>query len=133
MMLLPPGEPSANTGLPSLSTIVGAIEERGRFPGSTRLATAASGGPGSKAKSVSWLLSRKPSTISREPNEFSTDVVIEAMLPSASTMTMCEVDGSSSAGASRLSSALSQGGSPALTSSLPSAVGRRISALRALR
>ena len=75
----------------------------------------------------------KPSTISREPNEFSTDVVIEAMLPSASTMTMCEVDGSSSAGASRLSSALSHGGSPALTSSLPSAVGRRISALRALR
>ena len=45
-MLLPPGEPSANTGLPSLSTMVGAIEERGRLPGSTRLATAASGGPG---------------------------------------------------------------------------------------
>ena len=78
--------------------MVGAIEERGRLPGSTRLATAASAGPGSKAKSVSWLLRMKPSTMSREPNAFSTDVVIEAMLPSASTMTMCEVDGTSSAG-----------------------------------
>ena len=40
-MFEPPGEPSAKTGLPSLSTIVGDIDERGRLPGSTRLATAA--------------------------------------------------------------------------------------------
>ena len=36
---MPPGEPSAKTGLPSLSTMVGDIDERGLLPGSTRLAT----------------------------------------------------------------------------------------------
>ncbi|CFU10409.1 Uncharacterised protein [Bordetella pertussis] len=39
MMALPPGEPSASTGLPARNTIMGAIELRGRLPGSTRLAT----------------------------------------------------------------------------------------------
>ena len=37
MMVAPPGEPSATTGLPCLSsTIVGEIEERGRLPGPGR-------------------------------------------------------------------------------------------------
>ena len=39
MIRLPPGLPMATiTGALSFSTIVGAIEERGRFPGSTRFA-----------------------------------------------------------------------------------------------
>ena len=32
MIVAPPGEPSARNGLPSASTIVGAIELRGRLP-----------------------------------------------------------------------------------------------------
>ena len=37
MIIDPPGEPSARKGLPSLSTIVGDIELRGRLPGWIRL------------------------------------------------------------------------------------------------
>ena len=55
MIVEPPGEPSASTGRPRSSTIVGAIEERGRLP-----PPASSAVPGSKLKSVSSLLSRKP-------------------------------------------------------------------------
>ena len=36
MIVAPPGEPTAYAGLPSLSTIVGAIELRGRLPPSIR-------------------------------------------------------------------------------------------------
>ena len=56
MIIEPPGEPSASRGLPSLSTIVGAIELRGRLPPSTRFGCVVE----SKLKSVSSLLSRKP-------------------------------------------------------------------------
>ena len=35
MIVAPPGEPSTRNGLPALSTIVGLIELRGRFPPST--------------------------------------------------------------------------------------------------
>jgi hypothetical protein len=35
MIVAPPGEPSATTGLPWRVTIVGAIDERGRLPAST--------------------------------------------------------------------------------------------------
>ncbi len=48
-IVAPPGEPSASTGLPSRSTIVGAIDERGRSPPSTRLGAVGS----SSEKSVS--------------------------------------------------------------------------------
>src|SRR5690606_4404901 len=41
MMLAPPGLPVSRIGAPSSSTMVGAMEERGRLPGSTRLATGA--------------------------------------------------------------------------------------------
>ncbi len=37
MIVEPPGEPSARNGSPLRSTIVGAIELRGRLPPSTRL------------------------------------------------------------------------------------------------
>ena len=39
MMMPPPGLPSANHGRPSLSTIVGVIEESGRLRGWTALAS----------------------------------------------------------------------------------------------
>src|ERR671918_1881925 len=56
MIMDPPGEPTASTGSPSSSTIVGLIELRGRFRPSTLL-----GWPTrSKLKSVSSLFSRKP-------------------------------------------------------------------------
>jgi hypothetical protein len=42
MIVEPPGEPRARNGLPSLSTIVGLIDERGRLPGWMRLGSAAS-------------------------------------------------------------------------------------------
>ncbi|MNL58389.1 hypothetical protein D3C87_1820190 [compost metagenome] len=39
---------------------VGAMDERGRLPGSTRLATFCPFSSGMNEKSVIWLLSRKP-------------------------------------------------------------------------
>ena len=113
--------------------MVGAIEERGRLPGSTRFATALPSFSGAKEKSVSWLFRMKPPTIWREPKAFSTDVVIESTLPSPSTMTKWLVAGMSNALPSSRSSALSQGGSPAVTWSSGRAVGRRISAARVFR
>lgn len=56
MMVEPPGEPSASSGWPSSSTIVGLIELRGRLPPSTRFGWVNE----SKLKSVSSLLSRNP-------------------------------------------------------------------------
>ena len=72
------------------------MEERGRLPGSTRLAT---GRPcssaGAKLKSVSSLLSKKPPgrlgsvlTMRREPKPDSMVVVMASALPKASTMLM---------------------------------------------
>ena len=56
MIVEPPGEPSARNGLRFFSTIVGAIELRGRLPPSTRFGCVSE----PKSKSVSSLLSRKP-------------------------------------------------------------------------
>lgn len=65
------------------------MELRGRLPASTRLATVRpSGVCGRNEKSVSWLFNRNPPTISLDPNALSMLVVIEAALPSASTMLM---------------------------------------------
>ena len=86
MMREPPGEPSAITTRPSPSnTRVGAMELRGRLPGSSRLATGPPSRSGRKEKSVNWLLSRKPRTMIREPNVVSMLVVMATALPSAST------------------------------------------------
>src|SRR3954471_11122381 len=72
--------------------MVGTIDERGRLPGATALAT---GRPwastGEKEKSVSWLLRKKPSTMRPVPKIDSTVVVIETTLPSRSRMMKCEV------------------------------------------
>jgi hypothetical protein len=48
-----------------------------------------------KEKSVSWLLSRKPRTICWLPKANSMELVIATALPSASTMEIWLVDGSS--------------------------------------
>ena len=64
--------------LPSaFSTRVGDIELRGRLPGSTRLAIGTPSRTARNEKSVSWLLSRNPPAMRREPNAFSTLDVIE--------------------------------------------------------
>ena len=39
MMVGPPGEPTASTGLPSFSTMVGVIEESGVLPGAIAFAS----------------------------------------------------------------------------------------------
>ena len=98
MIWLPPGEPRLSTGFPSLSTMVGAIEERGRLPGSTRFATGTPSRWERKEKSVSSLLSRKPRAISREPKPASIVVVIETTSPASSTIDRWLVPGSSIAG-----------------------------------
>jgi hypothetical protein len=62
------------------------------------------------------LFSRNPRTKRREPKPFSIVVVIESALPSASTMEMWEVEGSSIASSSPQSIAWSHSGAPGATS-----------------
>ena len=95
MMSAPPGLPpliSSGPREPSAffsNTSVGAIDERGRLPGCTRLAMGWPSAPvGTKLKSVSSLFSRKPFTIWRAPKASSMVVVIASALPCASTMLM---------------------------------------------
>src|SRR3954453_13322492 len=72
--------------------MVGTIDERGRLPAATALAT---GRPcastGEKEESVSWLLRKKPSTMRPVPKIDSTVVVIETTLPAEARMMKCEV------------------------------------------
>ena len=84
-----PGEPKAPTNRPSRSRMItGDIDERGRLPGATALAAGRpSASTGEKAKSVIWLLRKKPPAIRPEPNRLSTVVVIETASPHWSTMT----------------------------------------------
>ncbi len=91
MMSAPPGLPPLMTSWPEFlsNTSVGAMDERGRLPGCTRLATGLpSASAGAKLKSVSSLLSKKPpalpvppSVIRREPNWSSIVVVMAMALP----------------------------------------------------
>src|SRR6478672_4192638 len=60
MIEAPPGEPIARKGLPSRSTIVGDMLDRGRLPGAGRFGSGAVPCVGAKLKSVSSLLSRNP-------------------------------------------------------------------------
>src|SRR5438045_8904722 len=60
MIVAPPGEPTASSGRPPRSRIVGAIELRGRLPGAGRFGSGAVPWVGVKLKSVSSLLSRNP-------------------------------------------------------------------------
>ena len=66
--------------------MVGAIELRGRLPPSTRLAIGRPSLLGLKEKSVISLLSKNPCVMSMLPNPDSIVVVIETILPLASTM-----------------------------------------------
>jgi hypothetical protein len=106
----------ARTGAPFSSTMVGAIDERGRLPGSTRLATGTPSTWLRNEKSVSSLFRRNPRTMIRDPKAFSMVVVIDSTLPAASTMEMCEVDGSSGDTPSPQSRAWSNSGLPGATS-----------------
>src|SRR6267143_1592912 len=73
MIEWPPGEPITMKSFPfSSNTMVGAIELRGRFFASTRLATGLPPSSGSQEKSVSSLLRKNPRTIWRLPNAAST-------------------------------------------------------------
>ena len=80
MIVEPPGVPSASHGLPFLSTIVGAIDERGRLPGWIRFGSVATY---VAEKSVSSLLSRKPrpGTTMPEPPVCSMVSVYSTTLP----------------------------------------------------
>ena len=80
-----------------VARISGAIDERGRLPPCTRLATGTPSTAGTNEKSVSWLLSRKPCTICFEPKTFSIVTVMATALRAASTVETCVVDGSSMA------------------------------------
>jgi len=62
-------------------TMVGAIEERGRLPPSTRLAIGRPSLSGAREKSVSSLFSKNPPTITRLPKPVSIVVVMEAAFP----------------------------------------------------
>src|SRR5438477_589841 len=73
MIEWPPGEPITIVSFPfSSNTRVGAIELRGRFFASTRLATGLPSSSGAQEKSVSSLLRKNPRTIWRLPNAAST-------------------------------------------------------------
>ena len=64
------------------------MDERGRLPGATALATGAPAvSTGENEKSVSWLFRKKPWTIRPEPKMLSTVVVMDTALPSLSTTT----------------------------------------------
>ena len=76
--------------------MVGLIDERGRLPGSNRLAIGTPSLWVLNEKSVNSLFSRNPLVINREPNPFSIVVVIDSTLPYWSTIEICEVEGSSS-------------------------------------
>ena len=79
--------------------MLGDIDERGRLPPSTRLATGAPPAVGSKLKSVSSLLSTMPPATSELPKPPSTVEVSDATLPAASTAAKWVVDGTSPPGA----------------------------------
>src|SRR3954447_16582574 len=92
MIDAPPGVPTASTGRPLRSTIVGAIDERGRLRAAGEFAL-----PGVKSKSVSSLLSRKPrpGTTIPLPPVCSIVNVYSTTLPLASAIVMFVVFGPS--------------------------------------
>ncbi len=93
MMVAPPGDPSASSGRPSSSTIVGAIDERGRFPGPGRFGSWTAGLAGAKEKSVSSLLRMKPrpGTVMPLPPVDSMVRVYATTLPHLSAAVRCVV------------------------------------------
>jgi hypothetical protein len=73
------------------------------FAGENGVPRTSFGPPGTKSKSVSWLLSRKPRTRMRLPNRLSMVVVIDTTLPSASPMAKWLVPDSKLPGGATLS------------------------------
>src|SRR3954452_20748009 len=97
MMVAPPGEPRASHGRPWLVTTVGLIDERGRLPGPGRFGSGTPAVTGTKLKSVSSLLSRKPQpgTVMPEPPVCSMVRVYDATSPQRSATVRCVVPWSS--------------------------------------
>ena len=92
MIVEPPGEPTAYTGLPrASSTMVGDIDDRGRLPPAIVFGSVADG---VALKSVSSLLSRnpRPGTTMPEPPVCSMVNVYDTTLPQRSEVTRCVVD-----------------------------------------
>src|ERR1044071_3249467 len=94
----PPDAPSAMTGLPSFTTIVGLMDESGRLPGATALASAptrpnAFGAPGCAEKSYisSFITTPVPGITTFEPKLVFTVAVHATQLPSASATEKCVV------------------------------------------
>jgi hypothetical protein len=109
MIIVPIGDPSAIMGRPSFSTISGVIEESGRLPGATALASAPTasqrfGVALSIEKSSISLFSTMPvpGTVIFEPNSVLMVCVIATALPALSSTLICVVP-ASSGGASRVS------------------------------
>src|SRR5258707_3394442 len=95
-MVGPPAAPTENSGLPSLSTIVGLILERGRLPGPTEFASAPTtpkklATPGGIAKSSIWLfrITPVPGITTLEPNEGLIFAVHATQFPSPSAWRKC--------------------------------------------
>ena len=81
-MELPPGDPVTMNRSPAGSkTSVGDMDERGRLLPATALATGLPPFVGSREKSVSWLFSTKPWTMTEFPKADSTVIVMETALP----------------------------------------------------
>ena len=87
-MRTPPGRPSAHAGLPSRSTIVGAMLLVTRLPGAME-----AGVPGCGSKSAMVLFSSTPvpGTVAFDPNRLLMVWVIATTLPSASAVVTCVV------------------------------------------
>src|SRR5208337_1900058 len=87
-----PGDPRTRNVLPSCTTIVGVIDERGRLPGAMALAApwinpSEFGTPGLAEKSSISSFNRnpRPCAVTREPNQSLIVVVTATAFPSAST------------------------------------------------
>src|SRR5258708_4028308 len=87
MIEWPPGEPITMASFPfSSNTMAGAIELRGRFFASTRLATGLPASSGAQEKSVGSLFKKNPRTICRLPKAASTPAESATACASPSTI-----------------------------------------------
>ncbi|KPK53668.1 MAG: hypothetical protein AMJ63_05710 [Myxococcales bacterium SG8_38_1] len=117
-MELPPAEPVSISGSPLASkTMVGDMDDRGRFRGATAFTAGAAPAVGACEKSVSSLFRKKPLVMRTEPYGKPTDAVIDTALPSRSMIDRCVVPAASIVlsvprSHAALSSSVTKNGSP---------------------
>jgi hypothetical protein len=87
-MRTPPGRPSAHAGLPSRSTMVGAMLLVTRLPGAME---AGFPGCGSKSAMVLFKITPVPGTVAFDPNRLLRVWVIATTFPSESAVVTCVV------------------------------------------